>query len=149
MRPDGADPAMLKSRFTVLSDFRLGLAGFLRFSERAAIKAGLTPTQYLLLLHLRGFPGQDWATVGQLAQRLLASHQATVALVKRCAKRQLVVKHRSKVDARRVEIHLTANGRRVVDRVAVQHRNELTRLRKALEQATGPASRARRIADAR
>lgn len=135
---------MQKHRFTALSDFRFGLAGFLRFSERAATDAGLTPTQYLLLLHLAGFPNRDWATVGELAQRLIASHQATVALVKRCQARRFVVKRPNATDARCVEIHLTASGKLIVERIAARHRNELKRLQEAIEQAASHKSRATR-----
>src|SRR6185437_8930969 len=84
--------------------------------------------QYLLLLHLRGFRGREWATVGELADRLDASHQATVALVKRCESNGFVSKRRSALDARRVEIHLTARARKVVERIASRHRHELERL---------------------
>jgi hypothetical protein len=52
---------------------------FVRFSERAAQGEGITPQQYLLLLHVKGLPGRAWALVGELAerlQRLAALHRA-------------------------------------------------------------------------
>ena len=42
------------------------------------------PLQYMLLLHVKGFPDRDWATVGELAERPQASPHGTVALVSRC-----------------------------------------------------------------
>src|SRR3546814_10525038 len=97
-------PCMLaKLQFEALSEFRFRLAQFLHFSESAARAEGVTPAQYLLLLHLHGFNGRSWGTVGELAERLQASHQATVALVQRCERNGLVAKRRSRSDARYVE----------------------------------------------
>ena len=119
---------LAKKHFVALSEFRARLARFLHFSEQAAIEAGLTPLQYLMLLHLHGMPERDWATVGELAERLQASHQGTVALVQRSERNGLVRKQRSAEDARRVEIHLTAKARKLTARVAERHRDELARL---------------------
>ncbi len=120
---------MSKAQFIALSEFRLHLAQFLRFSERASRAAGIMPTQYLLLLHIRGFPGRAWASVGELAERLQASPHGTAALISRCASLKLVNKRRSADDARRVEVHLTARGRQLVERIARRHREELQSLR--------------------
>lgn len=119
-----------KSEFVALSDFRYQMASFQRFSVRASREGGLTQTQYLLLLHVAGQHGRDWATVGELAQRLQASPHGTAALVNRCVALKLVAKQRSASDARRVEVHLTDKGRRNVDRVAQRHRDELQNLRR-------------------
>jgi DNA-binding MarR family transcriptional regulator len=112
-----------------LSAFRSALARFLRFSERAARAAGITPTQYLLLLHIRGSSRQTWSTVGELASRLQSSAHGTTALVKRCCASGLVTKRRSAEDARRVEVHLTSRGVRLSDLIAARHREELRSLR--------------------
>jgi DNA-binding MarR family transcriptional regulator len=117
-----------KRQYAALSEFRFRLTRFQRFSQAAALESGISPLQYLLLLHLRGFRGREWASVGELAERLDASHQGTVALVMRCESNGLVTKRRSAVDARRVEIHLTARARRLVERIASRHRDELERL---------------------
>ena len=117
-----------KRQLTALSDFRYRLARFLRFSERAARGAGLTPTQYLLLLHIGGTPGRRRATVGELAERLQASPHGTAALVARCVARGLVSKRRRASDARIVDVGLTRAGARRMARVAVRHRDELQSL---------------------
>jgi DNA-binding MarR family transcriptional regulator len=118
-----------KKQYVALSNFRSRLAGFQRFSERASRAAGVMPTQYLLLLHLRGFPGRDWASVGELAERLRSSPHGTAALIGRCVASQLVSKRRSGDDARRVEVHLTSRGRTLLERIAARHRDELKSLR--------------------
>jgi DNA-binding MarR family transcriptional regulator len=117
-----------KKQFAALSEFRFRLTRFQRFSQAAALDAGISSLQYLLLLHLRGFHRREWATVGELANRLDASHQGTVALVKRCESKGLLIKRRSAVDGRRVEIHLTSRARKLVARVASRHLDELERL---------------------
>ena len=123
------------AQYRALSRFRSTLAGFLRFSERAARGAGITPTQYLLLLHIRGAPGRMWATVGELAVRLHASPHGTTALVGRCCAAGLVTKRRSARDSRRVEVRLTPRALKLVARVAIRHREELLKLREVFHVA--------------
>lgn len=117
--------SLKKKDFEALSDFRYQLRRFLRFSEEAVREEGITPLQYLLLLHIKGYPGREWATVGELAEKLQSHHHGTVALVSRCEKLGLVRRKASDDDRRRVEIHLTAKGERCVDRLARLHRAEL------------------------
>ena len=117
-----------KREYEGLSRFRSDLARFLRFSERACRASGITATQYLLLLHIRGFPGRDWATVGELAVRLQASPHGTCALIERCVALDLVSKHRSEEDGRQVQVRLTPRSRELLERIAILHRNELQSL---------------------
>jgi len=124
-----------KKQYAALSEFRFRLARFQRFSQAAALESGISLLQYLLLLHLRGFNGREWATVGELAARLDASHQGTVALVKRCESNGFVTKRRSALDARRVEIRLTARARKLVERIALRHLHELERLARVFRVA--------------
>ncbi|WP_087650451.1 MarR family transcriptional regulator, partial [Caballeronia choica] len=86
----GAARSLAKKDFEQLSEFRYQMRRFERFSEQAAHGEGITPLQYLLLLHIRGYPGRDWATVGELAERLQAQHHGVVALVSRCEALDLV-----------------------------------------------------------
>ena len=69
--PTSSSP-LQKQRFEALSDFRYTLRSFLRFSEDAAREEGITALQYQLL-HTQGFPGRDWASIGELAERLRES----------------------------------------------------------------------------
>ncbi len=114
-----------KKDFEALSEFRYRLRRFLRFSEQVTRRNGITPLQYLLLLHLKGFPGRDWATVGELAERLQAAHHGTVALVSRCEGLGWVERRQGRSDRREVAIHLTADGERILARMARLHRDEL------------------------
>ena len=117
-----------KHDFEILADFRYQIRKFVRFSEQISRKHGITPRQYLLLLHVKGYPGRDWATVGELAVRLQAKHHGVVALVSRCEKQGFVERRRSSEDRRRIEIHLLENGERVLDKLARLHRAELLSL---------------------
>lgn len=121
---------LTKRDFEAISELRYQIRRFLRFSEQAVRRAGITPLQYLLLLHLRGFPGRDWANIAELAERLQAKHHGVVALVVRCEKLGLVVKRRSRIDRREVHVKLSAKGQRSLHRLVLLHRAELQSLRR-------------------
>jgi DNA-binding MarR family transcriptional regulator len=122
-----------KADFEALAEFRYQLRRFLRFSEEATRDSGITPLQYQLMLQIKGFPGRDWASVGELAERLQAKHHGVVALISRCESLGLVQRQASAIDLRRVEIRLTPEGERCASRLAKLHRDELASLRGLLE----------------
>ncbi|MGH8491522.1 MAG: MarR family winged helix-turn-helix transcriptional regulator [Moraxellaceae bacterium] len=124
-----------KAQYEALSEFRYQLRRFLRFSEEAAKTEGLTPLQYQLLLHVRGFPGRDWATVGELSERLQTQQHGVVALLTRCEELKLVQRRRSEADRRQVEVHLTAKGERQLGKLAALHEAELRSLQKTFRVA--------------
>jgi DNA-binding MarR family transcriptional regulator len=113
-----------KSDFEALSEFRYQLRRFLRFSEQAAESEGLTPQQYLLLLHLKGLPGRDTATVGELAERLQVLPHGALALVNRCEAAGLVTRAEGASDRRQVLISITALGETKLRSLAALHRAE-------------------------
>ena len=117
-----------KADFTVLSEFRYQMRRFERFSEAAVQAEGITPLQYLLLLHIKGYSGRDWATVGELAERLQAKPNGVVALISRCEAGALVERRPSSTDRRRVEIHLLPAGEAILTHLAAIHRAELRSL---------------------
>lgn len=117
-----------KREFESLANFRYQLRRFVRWSEQITRRAGVTNLQYLLMLHVKGFPGRDWATITELAERLQAKHHGVVALVSRCERLGLVVRRPGRSDGREVEVHLTPRGARAVARLAALHRDELLRL---------------------
>jgi DNA-binding MarR family transcriptional regulator len=121
------------------SQFRYELRRFLRFGEEAARAAGVTALQYHLMLHTQGFPGREWASIGELAERLQTAPHGVVALVTRCEDAGLVRRQPNDVDGRLVEVHLTAKGRRCVARLAAQHRAELGNLAAVIEAARASA----------
>ena len=116
--------APTKKEFETLSEFRYRLRRFLRFSEQVTRRHGITPLQYLLLLHIKGFPGRSSATVGELAERLQAQHHGVVALISRCEKLGWVERRQGQADRRAVEVHLTASGERIAAKMAQLHRDE-------------------------
>lgn len=123
-----SDIPFSKQDFETLSAFRHQLRRFQRWSEQLTRRAGITNLQYLLMLHVKGFPGREWATITELAERLQAQHHGVVALVTRCEKLGLVERRPGRNDGRAVEIHLTRKGERLVTRLAAQHRDELIRI---------------------
>jgi DNA-binding MarR family transcriptional regulator len=116
---------MSKVDFEALAAFRYQLRRFLRFSEEATRRSGVTPLQYQLMLQIKGFPGREWASVAELAERLQAKHHGVVALVTRCEAAGLVQRNVGRSDQRRVEVQLTPAGNQCLERLARLHRDEL------------------------
>ena len=114
--------------YAQLAAFRHALRGFLRFSERAAAKAGLTAQHYQAMLVLRGCPEEQQITINDLAQQLLIKHTSAVELVDRLALEGLVVREGSRDDRRKVELRLTGRGREVLAKLAAMHRSQLKRI---------------------
>ena len=123
------DEALTKAAFERLSEFRYQMRRFERFSERAARSHGVTPLQYLMLLHIKGYPGREYAYVGELAERLQAQPHGVVALITRCEARGFVARRPSERDGREVEVHLTRAGERLLLKLAALHRRELASIR--------------------
>ena len=117
-----------KAEFEALSEFRHQLRRFLRFSEDAALAEGLTPQQYQLLLHVKGYPGREQATIGELAERLQTQQHGVVALVSRCEAAGLVMRTANEQDRRQVFVRLTRAGDKALQRLAALHRSELRSL---------------------
>lgn len=105
-----------------MSAFRYDLRKFLRASEEIANAAGITTLQYQLLLHVRGFPDRQWATVGELAERLQAAPNGTASLVSRCESAGLVTRKIDPADRRQVQVHLTPEGEVLLLELAAKHK---------------------------
>jgi len=133
MKARSSGPPLAKAEFEALAEFRYQLRRFLRFSEEVTRESGITPLQYQLMLQIKGFPGRDWATIGELAERLQAKHHGVVALVSRCESLGLVQRQASASDLRRVEIRLTPEGERCASGLARLHRDELASLQGLLD----------------
>jgi DNA-binding MarR family transcriptional regulator len=123
-----SDDPLTKAEFEALSEFRFQIRRFERFSEDAVQACGITPLQYLLLLHLKGFPGREQASIGELAERLQAKHHGVVALVTRCEEAGYVKRRADDSDRRRVSVQLTRSGERLLAHLAALHRSELRSL---------------------
>ena len=123
-----ATDSLTKADYEALSEFRYQLRRFLRYSENSAKAAGLTPLQFQLLLHVKGYPGRPWASIGELAERLQAAQHGVVALVSRCQRAGLVERVAGAPDRRQVRVHLTPAGERAVRKIAALNRGELLSL---------------------
>ncbi len=110
-----------------LAQFRYRLRRFLRFSEKAARAAGVTPQQHQLMLGIAGFTGRGWATISELQEFLQERHNAVVALVNRAARARLVRKSTVARDRRFVRVDLTPAGHVRLAKLSALHRRELAR----------------------
>lgn len=129
MEDERTDPAPLtKQDFEALARFRFGIRRYLRFSEEAVRSHGITPQHYQLLLALKGFPGREWATMRELADRLQLRHHSVVELVDRAQKQGLVRRAPHPPDARAIQVQLTVDGERDLARLSALHRDELRRM---------------------
>ena len=134
-KPQPLDKAGLERQ----SEVRYQLRRFLRFGEEAARAAGVTALQHHLMLHTQGFPGREWASISELAERLQAQPHGVVALVTRCEAAGLVRRETNADDGRLVEVHLTAKGRRLVAVLAAQHQAQLGSLAAVITAARASA----------
>ncbi|MCC6484581.1 MAG: MarR family transcriptional regulator [Armatimonadetes bacterium] len=114
--------------YEALADFRYALRRFLRFSEQAARRAGLAPTQHQALLAARGFAGHKCITVGELAERLQIKPNSAVELVDRMEKQGFVRRQTSTEDKRRVQIVVTNEGEKLLESLSEAHKTELAQL---------------------
>lgn len=114
-----------KTQYERLGAFRHGLGRFLRFSHEAARRAGLRPQQHQALLAIKGFPGRDYVSVRELAERLHVKHNSAVGLVDRLEERGLIRRSLSKQDARQLDIRLTKRGEALIEKLSQTHLQEL------------------------
>lgn len=124
-----SERSLSKAAFEELSTFRYQIRRFERYSENAVRAHGITGLQYLLLLHIKGFPGREFAYVGELAERLQAAPHGVVALITRCEKAGLVERRQSVRDRREIEVHLMKDGEKLLIRLVAMHRSELKAIR--------------------
>lgn len=134
--------ALSPKTIAALARFRYHLRRFLRFSERAAREAGLTPQQHQLLLGVAGHTGRSWATISELAEFLQERHNAVVGLVERAQRAGLVRKRAIARDRRFVRVELTPKGKRLLHRLSALHRRELDRFEDLARLAFAEGARA-------
>jgi DNA-binding MarR family transcriptional regulator len=105
--------------------FRDHLRRFLAWSEDQARAAGLTSAQHQLLLAVRGHPGPDPPTVGDVAEHLRLRHHSVVGLVDRAEAAGLVRRIADHDDRRVVRIALRPAGRAALAHLTALHLTEL------------------------
>jgi DNA-binding MarR family transcriptional regulator len=120
-----------EAAFRRLARFRYALRRFVHFSEGAARRAGISPSQYLLLLFARGHPAGP-PTIAELAERMQVAHHSAVGLVDRCVRAGLVARRRDQEDGRRVRVGPTRRGQAVLVRLIRAHSPEVDRLAETL-----------------
>jgi DNA-binding MarR family transcriptional regulator len=123
-----------KADYEHLAAFRNALREFLHFSEEAALAAGIPPQQHQAMLVIRGFPGRDFITVGELASQLKIKHHSAVGLANRMETERLIVKKQHPQDRRQVHLRLTATGEKTLQRLAATHKAELARIAPAFRK---------------
>lgn len=119
---------MNKSDYEALAQFRHALRAFLHFSEEAARAVGLTPQQHQALLAIRGYPGRDEVTLGELAEALQIRPHSAVGLVDRLTAHGLAERRHREGDRRQVYVGLTPQGDTVLEQLSAAHQTELARL---------------------
>jgi DNA-binding MarR family transcriptional regulator len=97
------------NRYRAAAEFRAELRRFLRRSETSARRAGITPSQHLLLLQIAGAPGET-TTVSELVSTLSLTQSAVTELVQRAEAAGLVRRKVSKADGRVMQLSLTKEG---------------------------------------
>ncbi len=142
LRPVPDDPAALaKADYEALASFRLAMRRFLAFSQAAAERAGLTARQHQALLAIKGFPGGDAITIGELAERLLIRHHSAVELADRLCQAGLASRAHDPADRRRVMISLTPAAEETLRTLSGAHLGELRAMRPALAKLLEAVSR--------
>jgi DNA-binding MarR family transcriptional regulator len=111
-----------------LLELRTGLRRFLRWSERQAAAAGVTPAQHQLLLAIRGHPDPRGPTVGDVAGYLLLRHHSAVGLVDRAESAGLLTRTQDPQNLSAVRLWLTEKGSRQLAALSELHLEELAHL---------------------
>jgi len=119
---------MTKIDYEVLAEFRYTLRLFEHFSVAAIEKVSLTPQQHQALLAIKGFPGREQITIGELADRLQIRHHSAVGLVNRLESENLIIRSPASNDRRKVFISLTEHSRSILETLSITHREELLQL---------------------
>ena len=120
------------AQYRQLLAFRTQLRRFDRWSRDAAEDHGLTHTQHQLLLAVRGSATDGGPTVGEVAEALLVRPHTAGELVDRMSAGGFVRRVPDQADHRRVRLHLTRDGERVLRELTAVHLEELKRLRPLL-----------------
>jgi len=119
---------MTKTEYEQLAGFRYALRLFFAFSEGHVRSVGMTPRQYQALLAIKGYPGREQATIGELAEQLQLKHNSTVELIDRLVEERLAERHRDGSNRKQVYVRLTDRGEEILMQLAATHRQQLQRL---------------------
>ena len=127
-------PELTRGDFENLLAFRTSLRRFLHWSQTRARAAGLTPAQHQLLVAIKGHPGGQEPTIGDLAGYLLLRHHSAVEQVDRLVEAGFVVRQEAEDDARKVMLELTDSAEELLKRLSADHLEELRRVGPSLSE---------------
>jgi DNA-binding MarR family transcriptional regulator len=123
-----------KAHYETLAELRYALRQFLRFSENAAHAVGVTPQQHQAMLVIKGFPGRDDITIGELAERLQILHHSAVGLANRLVAEKYARRLSDNTDRRQVRLTLTTRGETVLEKLSATHHEQLRRIGPQINQ---------------
>ena len=130
---DGVETGLAVSDYERVAEFRAALRRFLRVSEDAARRNGLTPRRHLLLLMIKGAPGgSQTSTVSELCEQLQLAQSTVTELVRRAESAGLVRREQSSQDGRVVDLSLTPAGEAALAQVHADLRPERDALARLL-----------------
>ncbi len=130
----------IKPDYVAVARFRAALRAFDSAAGEAARAAGLTPQRYLLLLMVKGAPrGDERATINDLAELMKVEPHTVTGLVTRAEQAGLVERVQCTEDRRRMWIHLSPAGERLLERAVTQLEERRDELLASLEQAADDA----------
>jgi DNA-binding MarR family transcriptional regulator len=125
--------------YMALAQFRHFLREFLYFSAQHARRFGVTPSQYELLLAIRGAGKRDWLSVTEIAKELKIRRHSAAGLVERAVRTGLVTKETDPEDARRVRVRLGERGEALLAAMSAAHARDLERIMQGLGRMGRPA----------
>jgi DNA-binding MarR family transcriptional regulator len=128
-----ANKPISKQEYEALAAFRYAIRQFLRAREEAARQVGITPQQQQALLAIKGFPGRDQISIGEMAERLQIRHHSAVGLVDRLEGQGLVSRTHGE-DRRFVYVSLTKKGDDVLHQLTAPHRDEIRQIGENLDE---------------
>ena len=131
------------SDYQAAAELRAALRRFLRVSEKAARRHGITPRQHNLLLMIKGSPdGSETSTVSELSQRLQLAQSTVTELVQRAEETGFVKREPSGSDGRVAHISLTPLGETRLAAMTGELRDERELLLECLAHLDRPTTSA-------
>jgi len=86
-----------------------------------------------MMLAIKGAPGKESLSIGEISDRLLVRHHTIVELVDRLADIGLVKRTPDPTDRRKIQVALTRAGNAAIDQLSSIHVEELKSIRPTLQ----------------
>jgi DNA-binding MarR family transcriptional regulator len=113
------------AEYQALAEFRYQIRAFLTFSDQAVRSAGIEKQQYQFMLAIKGMPDGMRPRMRDLSNRMLIQHHSAVELANRLEAGGFIRRERSADDKREVLLTVTPKGERVLNKLALNHHQEL------------------------